>query len=68
LSVFFVYSLFCSSHNIAFSEPRVHAMVYEPGSGCLVKLPVDFKDQLSELGTIYDLYKIENSTSVNPVK
>jgi hypothetical protein len=57
-----------SRHNIAFSEPRVHAMVYEPGTGCLVKLSVDFKDQLSELGDIYDLYKLENSsTSVNPL-
>ena len=42
-----------------FSEPRIHAFVYEPTTGEARKLPVDFKSYLKELRSIYDLYKID---------
>lgn len=42
-----------------FSEPRIHAFVYEPTTGEARKLPVDFKSYLRELRSIYDLYKID---------
>eukprot|EP01040_Poterioochromonas_malhamensis_P010332 gene10332-11239_t len=49
-------------HNYSFAEPRIHAMVYEPGTGELVKLPVDFKDYVKELRSVYDLYQLDEST------
>lgn len=42
-----------------FSEPRVHAMVYDPGTGLLKKMDIDFNEYLKELGPIYNLYEPE---------
>jgi carbonic anhydrase len=42
--------------NIKFSEPRVHAFVYEPTTGEAKKLPVDFGTYLRDLRNIYDVY------------
>eukprot|EP01034_Spumella_vulgaris_P028051 gene28051-34848_t len=39
-----------------FSEPRVHALVYEPTTGEARKLPVNFNDYLKELRNVYELY------------
>ncbi len=46
-----------------FSEPRVHAMVYEPTTGEMRKLPVNFNDYLKELRQVYDLYSVEPNSS-----
>lgn len=43
-----------------FSEPRVHAFVYEPTTGEAKKLPVNFTDYLKQLGNVYDLYTLKN--------
>jgi hypothetical protein len=46
-----------------YAEPRIHAMVYEPGTGILKKLDVDFKEYLRELGSVYDLYSVDSDES-----
>ena len=46
------------SAHVTFSEPQVHAFVYEPTTGLASKLDVDFKAYLGELKDVYDLYKI----------
>jgi carbonic anhydrase len=45
---------------IKFSEPVVHAMVYEPTTGELKKLDVDFKKYLQEYADVFNLYTTEN--------
>lgn len=45
--------------DIPFSTPVIHAFVYEPTTGEATKLKVDFKQYLTELHDIYDLYKME---------
>jgi len=42
-----------------FSEPRVHALVYEPTTGEAHKLPVDFMELVKDLRSVYDLYTLE---------
>ena len=41
-----------------FSEPRVHAFVYEPTTGKATKLQVDFSGYLNDLKSVYDLYSV----------
>lgn len=49
-----------------FAEPRIHAMVYEPGTGLMEKLDVDLKEEyINELSSVYDLYSITSSTQQN---
>ena len=44
---------------VKFSEPRVHAFVYEPTTGQATKLKVDFQSYLKDLRQVYDLYRVE---------
>lgn len=48
------------SSTVKFAEPRVHAMVYEPTTGMVKKLPVDFKKYLKDLRSVYNLYNVED--------
>lgn len=43
---------------IKFSEPVVHAFVYEPTTGQATKLRVDFKRYMEELREVYGLYQV----------
>ena len=45
--------------NLKFTQPRVHAFVYEPGTGELKRLEVDFKPFLEEGQQIYGIYHID---------
>jgi len=47
--------------NSEFTTPRIHACVFDPSTGELKQLEVDFKQYMEELHDIYDLYKIEAS-------
>jgi len=38
-----------------FAEPRIHALVYDPHTGELNRLPVDFTNIKRDLRNIYDL-------------
>lgn len=49
-----------------FSEPVVHAFVYEPTTGLATKLHVDFKKYMSELATVYGLYRVQKKDSQPP--
>ena len=42
---------------VTFTQPRVHGMVYEPGTGEAKMLDVDIGNSLKELGGIYDLFR-----------
>jgi len=46
------------SGNVKFSEPRVHAFVYEPTTGLVNKLDVDFESYLKDLKNVYELYNV----------
>lgn len=48
---------------VKFSEPRVHAFVYEPTTGQARKLAVDFKAYLKDLSMVYDLYQVPDNES-----
>lgn len=37
-----------------YTQPRIHAMVYNPADGALTKLPVDFKEVLDEIRDVYE--------------
>lgn len=39
-----------------FAYPRVHAVVFDPCDGKLIKLPVSFKDEIKQFSHVYDLY------------
>ena len=47
----------------SFSEPVVHAFVYEPTTGEATKLRVDFKKYMAELATVYGLYRVQKTDS-----
>ena len=57
-----------SDPNIKFSEPQVHAMVYEPTTGQAQKLNVDFKKYISDLHEVYDLYTVPEDVSFKTQK
>jgi carbonic anhydrase len=44
--------------HVTFSEPQVHAMVYEPTTGEATVLDVDFKKYIDDLHDVYDLYTV----------
>ena len=39
-----------------FTTPRIHGLVFDPKDGLLEEVKVDFKETISELSSIYDLY------------
>eukprot|EP01041_Mallomonas_annulata_P009067 gene9067-18784_t len=41
---------------IPFTEPQIHAFVYEPTTGAATRLEVDFSKEIKELRAVYDLY------------
>jgi len=41
------------------TQPRIHAVVFDPATGKLVPLDVNFGDYIEELHDIYDLYKVD---------
>lgn len=43
------------------TTPRVHACVYDPATGYMKRLEVNFKEYIDELHDIYDLYQVEES-------
>jgi Carbonic anhydrase len=44
--------------------PRIHGLVFDPATGVLKKIPIDFRQEISELSKTYDLFDVadfENS-------
>ena len=50
--------LYSRNSSISFTEPRIHAFVYEPTTGEATRLPIDFVEHMKELREVYDLYHI----------
>jgi hypothetical protein len=46
-----------------FTEPRVHAFVYEPGTGEIQRLPVDFGPYIDDLQDIYNVYSVSSMST-----
>ncbi|KAJ1462780.1 carbonic anhydrase [Pelagophyceae sp. CCMP2097] len=46
-----------SSETADYTEPRIHAMVYDPTTGFLNQVPMDFGKIFDELKGIYNLYE-----------
>jgi carbonic anhydrase len=45
----------------AFAFPRIHGLVFDPGTGVLQKLPIDFRDKINKLRNMYDLFNVDES-------
>jgi hypothetical protein len=41
-----------------YSTPRIHACVFDPRVGDLIRLRVDFRSAIADLGGIYNLYHL----------
>ena len=52
-----------------FAFPRIHALVFDPATGLMKKLPIDFKKHIGEYKHIYDLYDMpkEEFSEVQPI-
>jgi hypothetical protein len=50
-----------------YTTPRIHACVFDPKLGDLVRLDVDFKGYIDELSNIYDLYSVGDEDEENIV-
>lgn len=48
-----------------YRTPRIHACVYDPKSGDLKRLDVDFKEYTDDLSGIYDLYTMDEREKVS---
>lgn len=47
---------FRNKGEFAYTQPRIHALVYDPADGTLNHVPIDFQQVLDELRPIYELY------------
>jgi carbonic anhydrase len=48
--------------NEPFTYPRVHGLVFDPATGILSKIPIDFRKELSELRDTYDLFDVDETS------
>jgi len=49
------------------TTPRIHACVYDPATGYMKRLEVDFKEYIDELHDIYDLYELDSGTDSDSI-
>ena len=45
-----------------YTQPRIHAMVYDPADGRLHRMPIDWDETLDELGSIYQFRDVDSLT------
>eukprot|EP00605_Chrysophyceae_sp_TOSAG23-4_P001798 GSChrysophyteH1.ASY1.ANO1.1987.1 assembled CDS len=50
-----------------FSEPVVHAMVYDPHTGKLKKLQVDFKEYMRTYSDVFNLYSVQDAQPISEI-
>jgi hypothetical protein len=48
-----------------YTTPRIHACVFDPKTGDMNRLQVDFREYIEELHTIYDLYTLDEPEVVS---
>ena len=46
--------------NAPFAYPRVHGLVFDPATGELCKVPINYRRMVKELRTMYDLFDEED--------
>jgi carbonic anhydrase len=39
--------------------PRIHGLVFDPATGILKKIPIDFRAEIAELSDTYDLFDLQ---------
>jgi len=42
--------------NVPFTFPRVHGVVFDPATGVLSKVPIDYRRTVDEIRDMYDLF------------
>ena len=47
-----------------YTQPRIHAVVFDPATGALKELKINWKDTLSELGSIYNMYEPKDDCAI----
>ena len=45
--------------DIPYAYPRIHGLVFDPASGKIKKIDVDYRDTLHDNAHIYDLFEID---------
>mmetsp|Transcript_29039 Transcript_29039/g.74682 ORF Transcript_29039/g.74682 Transcript_29039/m.74682 type:complete len:255 (+) Transcript_29039:42-806(+) len=50
---------FAQKDDYSYTQPRIHAVVYDPANGALKHMPIDFRAILDDIRTIYELYDEE---------
>jgi len=46
--------------NEPMTRPRIHGLVFDPATGILNKVPIDYRRDLEQLRSTYDLFGIED--------
>eukprot|EP00164_Ancoracysta_twista_P004434 GFYU01005984.1.p1 GENE.GFYU01005984.1~~GFYU01005984.1.p1 ORF type:complete len:337 (-),score=77.79 GFYU01005984.1:102-1112(-) len=49
-----------------YAYPRIHGLVFDPATGLLNKLKLDFKSQIQQYQHIYDLYDVRQDDEKDP--
>jgi carbonic anhydrase len=57
-----------ASDKFSTTQPRIHAVVFDPKTGKLNQLKVDFSEYIDELHGIYDLYEVDEFLSPEDAK
>jgi carbonic anhydrase len=39
--------------------PRIHGLIFDPATGLLKKIPIDFRAEVAELSDTYDLFDLQ---------
>lgn len=43
--------------------PRIHGLIFDPATGLLKKIPIDFRAEVAELSSTYDLFDLQEFES-----
>lgn len=49
-----------------YTQPRIHAVVFDPADGSLRELDIDWKRELDRLGPVYNLYEPDSDAAKAP--
>jgi carbonic anhydrase len=49
--------------SLPFSYPRIHGLVFDPATGVLRKLDINYREKIAELHDVYDLFELEENNT-----
>ena len=52
--------------NEPMTVPRIHGLVFDPATGILSKIPIDYRRDIQELRSTYDLFDVDEFNSTSP--